>query len=242
MDRAHGGRYLGGRSAPLPDSLLPGAALTASPSGETQGRRQSGARSVKPQAHTADTAAGTSRRWRNALWILLAGAGACLTLAASYAFITFDWSVLGPRGQTDIAFDLAPAGDRIVFTAAGGGFRDVYLLDLRSSRIERLTQTPEYESDPAFSPDGRTIAYSSAARLGLASHLFLRVLNSPLAQQLTRGDGTSDRFAAFSPDGASIVFTRAHIRGLRGMGGYAWYDWDLYSIRRDGSQLKRLTH
>lgn len=47
------------------------------------------------------------------------------------------------------------AGRQAVYVIAG----DVFLLDLASSRFERLTETPETESMPRFSPDGRKVAF-----------------------------------------------------------------------------------
>lgn len=41
--------------------------------------------------------------------------------------------------------------------------RDVYIIDVASKNIERLTDTPYEASTPIFSPDGKTIAYVSDA-------------------------------------------------------------------------------
>jgi dipeptidyl-peptidase-4 len=51
------------------------------------------------------------------------------------------------------AFDTA---GRVAVYAIGG---DVFVLDLASSRFERLTQTAEAESIPRLSPDGRKVAF-----------------------------------------------------------------------------------
>ncbi len=51
--------------------------------------------------------------------------------------------------------DIDRAGTLAVYTFAG----DLYLLDLASSHFSRLTHTPEEESVPRFSPDGRRVAF-----------------------------------------------------------------------------------
>jgi dipeptidyl-peptidase-4 len=53
---------------------------------------------------------------------------------------------------------LDAAGAAAVYAFGG----DLYLLDVRTGRFERLTQTPEAESIPRLSPDGRYVAFVRA--------------------------------------------------------------------------------
>jgi Tol biopolymer transport system component len=146
-------------------------------------------------------------------------------------------------GQLDLAFDVSPQGDQIVFTGAGNGKRDLYLLHLKSSRVTRLTNTPDYESDPAFSPDGRNLVYvvgvpESGDR---ADHLFIRSLDGTNIQQLTNED-FNDQSPAFSPDGTEIVFLRADQYITGGMVTWGtWWNPQIYIARSDGTQLRKIT-
>ena len=63
------------------------------------------------------------------------------------------------------------------------------------------------EAYPAFSPDGKSLAFSVRMAKGEPYHLFIRSIPNGERRQLTSADG-SDTGPAFSPDGASIAFLR----------------------------------
>src|SRR5262245_4004754 len=114
------------------------------------------------------------------------------------------------RGQSDISFDISPRGDRIVFTGSGEGLRDLYLLDLISLRVTRVAETPDYESDPAFSPDSKLLAYAASPDAWEPAQIFVRSLVDNAAKQLTTGSSTYDCAPSFSCDGSRVAFARAH--------------------------------
>jgi Tol biopolymer transport system component len=106
----------------------------------------------------------------------------------------------------------------------------------------RVLTTDASDADPEISPDGRTIVFSRKVSTGLpfplpdtASALFAIGIDGGVPRQLTAGgpEGVSDVEASFYPSGKSLVFDRTS--GPTGEG-------DLYSIRLDGSGLRRLTH
>ncbi len=69
---------------------------------------------------------------------------------------------LPPRGYCDSPA-WSPRGDRIVFSMREGrGGYDLYVFELATSRITRLTQEEGTNENPSWSPDGRFIVFSSS--------------------------------------------------------------------------------
>lgn len=141
-----------------------------------------------------------------------------------------------PVEHGNVAFDVSPRGNQIAFASADG---DLFLLQLKSLRVFRLTKTKAVESTPAFSPDGRFVTY--AASDGDTSHIFVRSLDGKTQKQLTRSQTTYDSMPSFSPDGSRIVFARAYLHRPYSMGGWTWNDWDVCTMKSDGTQQRRLT-
>ena len=52
-------------------------------------------------------------------------------------------------------------GRRIAFSGLVGGFNDLFVYDLQANTLKRLTNDAFAELDPAFSPDGRAIAFAT---------------------------------------------------------------------------------
>lgn len=77
------------------------------------------------------------------------------------------WTQLTDDPADDFEGKWSPDGRQLAFTSTRGGGKDVWVLSLaggRSLRVDgaprRLTSSPEEEEYPAWSPDGRQIAYS----------------------------------------------------------------------------------
>lgn len=68
--------------------------------------------------------------------------------------------------------DLSPdGGNRLVFMSNRDGNPEIYLLEIASKRVKRLTDNPAYDSQPRFSVDGKRIVFSSRGEDGV-SRLF----------------------------------------------------------------------
>ena len=61
----------------------------------------------------------------------------------------------------DITPAASPDGEKIAFASNRNGFWDLYLLDLSSGDVTQLTDTPEYEGAPTWSPDGSFLAFEA---------------------------------------------------------------------------------
>ena len=140
------------------------------------------------------------------------------------AFHRDDWS---PRWSPD--------GRRIAFLSNRDGSDRVYVVNADGSRMARLSgredapsSASEQEMDPAWSPDGRRIAYTFRTRDGKSA---IRVTDADARTTQTLSDGRGkDWMPAWSPDGREIAFASER-------GG----DVDLYRMRADGSRVTRLT-
>ncbi len=65
----------------------------------------------------------------------------------------------GPWDDTSPA--LSPDGRWLAFASNRSGPWDIYLLDLYSGDLKRLTETMQYDAGPTWSPDGKLLAYES---------------------------------------------------------------------------------
>ncbi|HXX63530.1 MAG TPA: BamA/TamA family outer membrane protein [Bacteroidota bacterium] len=104
----------------------------------------------------------------------------------------------------------SPSGDKIVFSAIdASGDNDLFVLTLRTRELQRLTNDVYDDRDPAWSPRGDVIAFSSdrgpSGRDGVYN-LFLYQLSSGRIDYLTAGDASAGS-PAFSKDGSRLAFT-----------------------------------
>lgn len=107
----------------------------------------------------------------------------------------------------------SPDGRSMVFTGLAGGISDLYHLDLESGEVTQLTDDPYAQLHPAFSPDGRTIAYATEAAgsdletLSFGSYqLNLLDLDTKESRPVPRMDGAKNVNPTWSRDGRSLFF------------------------------------
>lgn len=143
--------------------------------------------------------------------------------------------------------DVSPDGRFLVFSGQGEGRSDLYLLDISSRKVSRLTKTPAFEDAPCFSPDGNLIAYSSGKDQNIsARHIFTRSLDGKIIHQITSGNDVFDTNPSFSNDGKKITFSRSHEfyteHQFEPNTPVGWYKNDIYIVDNDGKYLDRLTN
>ena len=117
------------------------------------------------------------------------------------------------RGKFGTASDLTitPDGNLIAFVSRG----EVFVTSDEYQTTKQITHTPEAEADPSFSPDGKTLVYTSERdgyyNLYLAKMPRKEDLNFAYAtlieeESLFGDDGIERTSPQFSPDGKEISF------------------------------------
>lgn len=119
-------------------------------------------------------------------------------------------------GHGNLTFDVSRDGTRIVFAGEGTGGRDLYLLDRATGLIEAVTNSPDYEILPAFSPDAKRIAFTRATAGVRADQLCVMELTTRQIKQLTDADENITA-PTFSSDGQSLLFSLSTEYGWGGL-------------------------
>lgn len=142
--------------------------------------------------------------------------------------------------RPDITFNISPDNEQIVFSASGKGSADLYLLNLNTAKVQPVTQSPDFEFSPAFSPNGNQIVYAASSNKRPGS-IFTCSVNGTGLKRLTNGTAVHDAYPSFSPAGSDIVFVRALRNRPYSMGGTIWDRWDIHVVKANGTGLRRVT-
>lgn len=86
-------------------------------------------------------------------------------------------------------------------------FRSTASADLVVPRIESLVTLPGEEGHPAFSPDGRYVAFTSEGQTRDNQDIYVRMVDEDVMWQVT-SHPDKDTQATWSPDGTQIAFLR----------------------------------
>jgi TolB protein len=133
--------------------------------------------------------------------------------------------------RTRIAFSSDRSNDLATGRIAGNATQEVYIADYDGANPQRVTASRSLSISAAWSPDGRSLAYTS-----YVSHfpdIFVQNLSDI---RLTKPGGGNEiihnQFPAWSPDGSRLAFS-----SIRGNAS----NFNIYVVNRDGTNLRQLT-
>jgi TolB protein len=99
----------------------------------------------------------------------------------------------------------SPDGQRLALTLSGsGGNLDIWVLDLNTQQLTRLTEDPSVDTEAAWSPDGKSI-YFTSDRGGGPEIYRIDVPQHQRVERVTFGSSYNAR-PRLSPDGKKIAF------------------------------------
>ncbi|WP_291327917.1 protein tolB [Desulfovibrio sp. UCD-KL4C] len=111
---------------------------------------------------------------------------------------------LGKSWAIEVSPDFDRTASKMVFTSGRFGNPHIFMLNMATGQVERVTYNGKYNTNPTISPDGRFVAFSRQTPEG--HRIFVHDMNSGVERQLTFGPG-SDEDPAFGPDGYFIAFS-----------------------------------
>jgi Tol biopolymer transport system component len=133
-----------------------------------------------------------------------------------------------------LGLSVSADGKFIATTYVKGSLWRIYKIDMNTGNAIRLTNvTTGEESSPAFSPDGKLIAYSYTTYPDYQRIVVMNVDGSN--PRTLPGSGTANLDATFAPGSEKIYFRQTEPRPHE-------HRWDLFSMGIDGSNLTQLTH
>jgi TolB protein len=131
--------------------------------------------------------------------------------------------------RSKITFNSDRDGEQLAGTVESRGVKEIYMADYDGENQRRVTTQRSLNINSTWSPDARSIAYTSYRR-GPPTIFISNIYQGTLEEPTKSAPGQSF-LPAWSPDGTRIAFTSTR-------DGNA----EIYVCNRDGSGLRRLTN
>ena len=128
-----------------------------------------------------------------------------LSTGARRAFARFGGSNMSPSAS--------PGGSKVAMILSKDGWTDLYVSSADGSDLKRLTKSPQDESSPCWSPDGKWICFAAKEK----EHRTLCIISPSGGTMKTIGTGgmPSPTEPDWSPDGKWIAFTAQYASGFQ---------------------------
>jgi eukaryotic-like serine/threonine-protein kinase len=126
-------------------------------------------------------------------------------------WLTRDGKKTGSVAQADRYFNpaLSPDATRLAVTIFSGlqGTGDIWIFDLKRGSNTRLTFGPALQQTPVWTPDGKTIFYSSNAKS--PPHIYAKAADGSGSERaVSEGNDLVEFPWSFSPDGRYLAYER----------------------------------
>jgi Tol biopolymer transport system component len=133
----------------------------------------------------------------------------------------------------------SPDGQTVAISVyAGQNNVDIYTVGVAGGQGQQLTSDPGTEWEPAWSPDGKTIAFVSNRDDGVY-YVYLMNADGSDQRRLTDRTGVVELEPSWSPDGNEIALVSGAVEAF--LPGGPHLD-DIYIIHADGLGLRNLTN
>lgn len=128
-----------------------------------------------------------------------------LSTGSRRAFARFGGSNMSPAAS--------PGGSKVAMILSKDGWTDLYVCDADGSNLKRLTKSPQDESSPCWSPDGKWICFAAKEK---ERRTLCKVSPSGGPMQTIGTSGMpSPSEPDWSPDGKWIAFTAQYRSGFQ---------------------------
>ncbi len=95
--------------------------------------------------------------------------------------------------------------DQLVFSSTEDGSWDIWVSDMWGDNRRKITDTTEYDRNPAWSPDGSSIAFDGRATNGGDADIYTVSIDGGAATNLTN-HADDDRHPTWAPNGERLAF------------------------------------
>ena len=110
---------------------------------------------------------------------------------------TGDWNDTAPA--------LSPDRKQLAFASDRDGYWNLYVMDLQSGAVKQITDSPEYDSAPSWSPDAQWLVFETYINENLEVSVVSVNDRTQGVIPLTQ-NSASDHSPAWAPDGRHIAF------------------------------------
>jgi TolB protein len=131
--------------------------------------------------------------------------------------------------RTKLTFNSDRDGERLVGTVENRGVKEIYIADYDGENQRRVTTQRSLNITSTWSPDARSIAYTSYRRG--PPQIFVSNIYQGTMEEPTKSNTSNNWLPAWSPDGTRLAFASTRDGNS-----------EIYIMNRDGSNLQRLTN